>query len=214
MNRVILKATDLSQIKSIPHLREILVLGYILDTLRSSQRLIMATSEKSGGTTQARDNLFGLLTNISFMYEGMKTASGLLKKLAPSLPRTLHADVAWVISEVESRQDSLFNTVLERMRNGVGFHFNLAISESHLEDAVISYPVVFGEGATRQIGDWSYVFSDNVVAQYFALYDLSPGGQTDKVRALSKKLGEYNHRFCKTLDHVVAQLIFDFSEIG
>ena len=211
-HRVALKARDIQEVRSIPYLRDILVLTYILNTMRSSQRLIISTSSKPDIPTRPRDNLFGLLVNISFTYEAMKTASGVLKKLAASLPKHLQKDLSWVIIEVDA-QDSFFNSILEKIRNGVAFHFNLAISEDDLAQAIHTFPVILGEGLSTKIGDWSYVLVDNLVTQYFARYDPSPGEPTEKAIALLERLKEYNRKFCATLEQVVAELMVNYSEI-
>jgi hypothetical protein len=212
IHKVFLKARDLKEVRSIPHLHEILVLTYILNTMRSSQRLVMSISGRPESPTTSRDNLFGLLVNISFTYEAMKRASGILSKLVISLPKELHNDIAWVISEVHIQKDSFFNTILERLRNGIAFHFNLAISEDHVAEAIKAFPVLFGEGLSRKIVDWSYVLVDDIVTKYFARYDQSTVEPSDKAINLLGRLSEYNHKFCNTLEQVVAELMVNYTE--
>jgi hypothetical protein len=197
--------------KTIPFLREIIVLSFIMNTVRSSQRFMLLTNDRPDEPAKKRDTLFGLISTSSFVYEGMKTAAGILKHLVSSLPKELHNDVAWLINQ-ERNTDSLFNTTLERIRNGIAFHFNLQIGDDILKQAVHSYPPVFEEGSSNMTIDSAYSLADEVVSQFFSQYDTSSGTPEEKVVHLVQQLADYNVKLCEVLDNVIATLISDHAE--
>ena len=211
-HKLILHAQDFTELKAIPHLREVLVLSYIMNTIRSTQRFLISSEKRSETPTKARDIFFGLVVSASFIYEGMKTAEGIVKKVAVSLPRELHSDIAWLVGEVQHDKSSFFNTILEKLRNGIAFHFNLSISDELLKDAISSFPPVFAEGASEMTVDWSYVLADNLVTQYFAAYDPSAGESDAKVTRAVQRLSAYSDRFCVMLDHAITELIRNHAE--
>jgi len=210
-HKVVLQANDFTELKKIPFLREVIVLSYIMNAVRSSQRFLLLTDEDSNGPAKTRDTIFGLITTSSLTYEGMKTAAGVLKQLAPSLSKELHGDVAWVISE-ERNTNSLLNTTLERIRNRIAFHFNLQIGDDILKEAVYGYPPVFEEGSSSRTIDSVYVLADEVITQLFAQRDPSWETPQDKVVGLLQQLSQYNVRLCEILDKVIAHIISDRAE--
>jgi hypothetical protein len=182
-----------------------------MNSIRSAQRLLILTQEREDGPAKERDTLFGLLSTISFVYEGMKTAAGILNQLATDLPKDLHADIAWVIGETKENS-SLFNTTLKDIRNGIAFHFNLQIGDEILKEAVCSYPPVFEEGSSDDAIGCSYSLADSVVIQFFCLYDPLQGKPKEKVINLVDRLSSYNVKLCEALDKIIAKLIVDHAE--
>lgn len=210
-HRVVLQAKDWAELKAIPFIREMIVLSFIMNTIRSSQRFMILTDERPNGPAKTRDIIFGLISTSSFVYEGVKTAAGILKQIAPSLPKELHGDIAWVINEERDRA-SLFNTTLEKVRNGIAFHFNLQIGDDILRQAIHNYPPAFEEGSSARTIDSAYTLADEVVTQFFSLYDSSSRTPEEKVVCLVQQLSTYNVKLCEVLDKVIANVISEHAE--
>jgi len=210
-HRIVLGANDFAQLKGIPFLRDVIVLSHVMNTIRSSQRFLLMNEEQPNGPTKSRDTVFGLITTLSFVCEGVKTAAGILKQVAASLPEKLHNDIAWVTTE-EKDCNSLFNTTLTSIRNQVAFHFNLQVGDDILGLAVQNYPPVFEEGTSSRIVDSAYVLADDVIAQIFAQCVPSDGTPSAKMVHLLEQLSQYSVRLCKILDSVIAHLIADYTE--
>jgi hypothetical protein len=210
-HKVVLHVEDFTQLKGIPFLREVIILSYIMNTIRSSQRFLLLNEEQPNGPAKSRDTIFGLITTSSFVYESLKTAAGILKQVGPSLPRELHAEIAWVINE-EKDDSSLYKTTLANIRNRIAFHFNLQIGDDTLKAAVQHYPPVFEEGSSNRTIDSAYVLADEVITQLFAQCDPSDGIPEEKVIRLLEQLSKYNVRLCEVLDNVIAHLIADRAE--
>ncbi len=205
-HKVVLEAENFLELLSIPLLRESLVLSHIMNTLRSSQRFVLSTDALPDGPVKARDNIFGLLSTVSFVYEGMERAAGVLNQLAASLPN-LRNDIAWVINE-HKQPNSLFNTTLKKIRDQIVFHFGMQIGDDVLNRAVKGYPPVFAQGSSERIVDWAYTLSDAVVEQMLVAYDTTDGTTEDKERRLVIQLTEYTLKLSDVLDKVIAQIIF------
>lgn len=210
--KVVLQAKEFAELRTIPFLREIIVLSSIMNTVRSSQRFLLLTDERPDEPPKKRDTIFGLISTSSFVYEGMKTAAGILKQLASSMPEDLRDDVAWLINQ-ERDTDSLLNTTLERIRNGIAFHFNLQIGDDVLKQAVPNYPPVFQEGSSDKVIDSAYSLADEVIAQLFSRCDRTSGTPEEKVVRLVQQLSKYNIKLCKVLERVIAELILDHAKV-
>ena len=210
-HKIFLQAKNFTELKAIPFLREMIVLSFIMNTIRSSQRFLLMIDERPDGPAKKRDILFGLISTSSFVYEGIKTAAGIMKQLASSLPKELYSDVAWIINE-ENNSDSLFNTTLEKIRNGIAFHFNLQFGDDTLKQAVHVYPPVFEEGSSSITIDSAYSLADKVIAQIFSKYDSSSGTPEEKVVRLVPLLSQYTVKLCEVLDNVIATVISDYAK--
>ncbi len=210
-HKIILQAKDFAELKAIPFLREMTVLAFIMNTLRSSQRFMLLTEERRDGPAKTRDTIFGLISTSSYVYEGMETAATILKQIATAVPKPMHGEVAWLINEVKNR-NSLFNTTLKKIRNGIAFHFNLQIGDDIFRHAVNSFPPIFEQGSSARIIDSAYTLADDVVTQFFSAYDSSSGTPEEKVVRLVQQLSTYNVKLCEVLDNVIASVISDHAE--
>ena len=178
-----------------------------MNTLRSSQRFSVLIDKLPESPVKKRDEIFGLLTTVSFVHEGIKTSAGILNQLASSLPK-LRNEIAWVLNEY-NKSDSFFNTTLSDIRNQAVFHFGLQLGDNILKCAVKKYPPIFAEGTSEQIIDWSYTLADKVVEAVLMKFEPSSGTDEEKAYNLVKQFTDYTLKLSDVLENVIAELIYN-----
>ncbi|MCK4296591.1 MAG: hypothetical protein KAW56_08365 [Candidatus Marinimicrobia bacterium] len=136
----------------------------------------------------------------------MKTTCKILKKISGYLSRNVLKDVAWIIKEVKDK-NSVYRTILENIRNNIGFHFRMKISQELLKKSVSSYPPIFLEGSSTKNKDMTYIISDNYVANYFKNDD-----SESSIRSLIKTISDYNLKLCDVLDKVISDLLYNYAD--
>jgi hypothetical protein len=210
MKKIILKANDYKSFIRIPNIKQIIILGHILNTIRSSQRLLIETKDDVETSISLRNKIYALLSCSCHTFEGMKRSSNILKKISPKVTKNtnLYRDIYWIINEVEKNKSSVFKTTLTKIRNKIGFHFNFTISEDYLKKSIVNFPPVIAEGATIKIIDMSYVISDYYIAQFFDNID-----PKRDIKSLISTIAEYNLRLCDVLEKIIDDLLSDYTKI-
>lgn len=206
MYRFQLNVNDFDKLTSIPNLNYAMSLFHIINTLRSAQRYLIETDVLENEPVTLRNRVYCLLNCSCFTYEGMKTTCKILKKISGYLSRNVLKDVAWIIKEVKDK-NSVYRTILENIRNNIGFHFRMKISQELLKKSVSSYPPIFLEGSSTKNKDMTYIISDNYVANYFKNDD-----SESSIRSLIKTISDYNLKLCDVLDKVISDLLYNYAD--
>lgn len=206
MYRFQLNVNDFNQLTSIPNLNYVMPLFHIINTLRSAQRYLIETDVLDNEPVTLRDRVYCLLNCSCFTYEGMKTTCNILKKVSGSLSKNVLKDVGWIMKEVKNK-NSVYRTILKNIRNNIGFHFCIKISQELLKKSVPSYPPAFLIGTSTKNKDMTYILSDNYIANYFKNDD-----SESSIKSLIVTIGDYNLKLCDVLENVISDLLYNYAD--
>lgn len=210
--KVLLKANDLKELLSIPHLKEILKLCQIWNTIRSAQRLLIKTEEYAESPTKNRDIFYGLITTSSYVFEGIKTSVKILKKIAAIVPKNKQKDIAWIHSEVAD-SNSFYNTVIAKIRNNIGFHFNYSINDEQIKNVAVEFPLTFAKSTSEKRIDSVYLMADHLMAELPPFANISDNNKENELEEMIINLREYAIRFCDFLEEIIFESYKQYLEI-
>jgi hypothetical protein len=143
---VTLTARDAKELEKIPHIREVLTLCHIMNTILSGRTFILRGAYEDLPLGQ-RDRGFFLLSTSSYVYEGILKTFHILKKFMDQLPKERQPDFVLLRSEVSGPR-SFWKTVLKPIRNELVFHFSNVLASAPFAITVGQYPPVLSIGTT------------------------------------------------------------------
>lgn len=167
-SELIIAANNSKELEKIPHIREILVFCHIINSIRSVQRMFFLCDNRPDTPARKRDTVFFLLSNSSYLYEGMHRAYQLLRHFPNELPKELQSEFVWLRTEVKTDRNSFFKIILSSIRNELVFHFTHALCNQPFSSTVTKYPPILGQGTSIRSIDFVYNLPDDLITYYLA----------------------------------------------
>ena len=165
---VTIDVSNSKELECVPHIRDVLVLCHMINSIRSSQRVFLVSDDRPDSPARKRDTVFFLLSNSSYLYEGMDKAYKLLRRFPDELPKELQHDFLWLRTEAETDGESFFKTILSPIRNELVFHFDSGFSNQPFSSTVGKYPPILGQGTSTRNIDFVYTLPDDLITHYLA----------------------------------------------
>ena len=200
--KVLINIRDANEINKVPHIRELIVLSYLLNTNHSARDQYLQRFKPSDAAATMRDNIYGMIQLSSLAYEGMRVAHSILRKLAGIIPRTQDSEIAWLQHEVKS-PDSFYSTVMKPIRNELGFHFSHCLANLPLHKSLPHIPPTLAETNNEDDSELIYVLPTDIISSYLLSLMPEPTDPADRLIWIITQLGEYNNRIGRLLREMV-----------
>jgi len=205
---ILINITDAKEINRIPHIRELIVLCYMVNTNESARDQFLRISTGSDTNASMRDRIYGIIQLSSLTYEGMVKADSVLKKISDIIPKNLHPEIAWLRKEIKLK-NSFYGKVLTPIRNELGFHFSHSLANLPLHKNVPHIPPVLAHLKDENDSELVYVLPTEIVSSYLLSLISEPTNPIKRLEWLIKQLGVYNNRIGSLLREGVYAIMKD-----
>jgi len=202
MKILLINAKRPDEFANVPHIRELIQLCHISNALDYMTRQTIQTYADDGSTASKRNTAYALMFVSSLIYEGMSTASSLLKKMAEIMPEFIRPEVAWIITEAES-SSSFCNTVLGRIRNQVAFHFGDGLIRQPLELKIPHFPPVLAEAQHEDGIDLVFTLPADIFTGYLASFGDQSKSSEQQIQEVVGQIANYSARLLRVIHNAI-----------
>ena len=109
----------------------------------------------------------------------------------------------------KSNKESFYNTVLKAIRNKMFFHFDSDIISQALQNYQCKKCTSFGVGRSVRIGDFVYVFCDDILLKYLLDKFNNEAVAYNKYVNIREKIIRISDMLCYIYDNCIKELLND-----
>lgn len=217
MKKIVVKKEYLPNIKIEDKFINAIQLGRIIGAIRYNKILHAEISKDKKVNTSLQ--LYLLLNHAALVYEGIKKFNNTKSDFENINYYKKNFDKIEIILNEANDTNSFTNTVLERIRNKIAFHFDKVVIKEvigqFVDDCLEKNKyVALISGKSELVKDTTYLLADNMSINY-VLKSIKGKEISDreKFKILTKNLLELSGLFCDILDELIPDLIKDYCEV-
>ncbi|MFX0207879.1 MAG: hypothetical protein ACFFDT_17960 [Candidatus Hodarchaeota archaeon] len=217
MKKIVVKKEYLPNIKNEDKFINAIQLGRIIGAINYNKILYAEISKDKEINTSLQ--LYLLLNLAALVYEGIKKFKNSKSDFENLNFYKENLDKIEIILNEANDTKSFTNTVLERIRNRIAFHFDKGVIKEVIEQFVDdslkeNKEVVLISGKSELVKDTTYLLADNMNINYILKsINGNEKSEREKFKILCKSLIELSELFCNILDQLIPDLIKDYCEL-
>jgi hypothetical protein len=187
-------------------------LSRVVNGLRSNFRSILGVSNDKK-LIETKDRVDLLLIHGSMLYEAVNIFVSYNKRF---ITLDVFEKERAAFKEIQKQygdKKSFKNTVLERIRNKLFFHFDQEVVPRTLSKMPFDDGITFLRASSTNNKDILYTLSDDIVLSYLTDYDETKRDGVKIYQDIEKKIIELSKLLGELIDKIIAELLKDTLEV-
>lgn len=188
----------------------IIQLSRIVNSLRSNLRSYIAVDE-TDIIKMTKDRLDIILIHGSLLYEAIGAISIHGRRIKCCKIWNEISEEYKYFNKQNGDKKSFRNTILNKIRNKLFFHFDLSELLNTLQHFNFDNDMKFIISKTESIGDLIYSFADDLVLTYITQLDDTSSHDIKELVTIQTTIIDMSHRICSLCENILKELLEDKS---
>lgn len=187
-------------------------LSRVVNGLRSNFRSILGVNNDKK-LIETKDRVDLLLIHGSMLYEAIRIFVSYNKRFIKLDVFEEERELFKQIQKQHGDKHSFKNTVLEKIRNKLFFHFDQDVVPGTLSKMPFNEGITFLRASSTNNKDIIYTLSDDIVLNYLTDYDETKGEGVKIYQDIEKQIIELSKLLGDLIDRIIAELLKDTLEV-